>query len=192
MTAEFTSFLLMGGKSRRMGQNKAELLYDGLPFWRRIASALAPNVYISADKGGFPLPVVKDERPNCGALGAMISCLRQCPTELAFFCACDMPLVTRALPEFLANCIPPDAQAAIPQARDGRLYPLCGLYRREILPLMEAQLQRGELRIMRLLSLCRITILLPPNHWQLRNINTPEEYRQLLAEPPTRKDADRP
>ena len=57
---------------------------------------------------------------------------------------------------------------------------------------MEAQLQRGELRIMRLLSLCRITILLPPNHWQLRNINTPEEYRQLLAEPPTRKDADRP
>lgn len=186
-----TVFLLLGGTSRRMGQPKSELIYRGQPFWAQIAESLSTvgTVVLSLrqNSGRYPYPTVTDVYDNCGALGGMISCLRVCQTPLAFFCACDMPLLTADVPTHLMSMLPAQAQAVVPVSHDGHAHPLCAIYRREVLPILEQQLAAGDLRVLHLLEHIRVHYLpIAQNsalERQLMNTNTPEEYRALCQTP---------
>ena len=77
--------LLAGGKSSRLGQNKALLEYDGVPMIRRIAEQCVafPEKILSSP---IDLPVegfwrIADDTPECGPLGGIVSALRQCRSE---------------------------------------------------------------------------------------------------------------
>jgi molybdopterin-guanine dinucleotide biosynthesis protein A len=127
-------FILAGGASSRMGADKSRLVLDGRTFIERISDALSsitPNIRIVGTHAGPPhssLAPVPDIYPAWGALGGLHAALAACQTEWAAVVACDLPFVTGDLFLRLAQLrVGFDAVAPIQQ--DGRLQPLCSLYR---------------------------------------------------------------
>lgn len=123
--------LLMGGKSSRMGTSKAWLLYQGIPFWKKIAAELEAcgPLYLSVARnrkkegeclmteqgclmmtqnrepaertGGTEKRMVTDEVDGIGPMGGIYSAMRQIEEPSFFVCACDMPLMSRHYVEAL-------------------------------------------------------------------------------------------
>jgi molybdopterin-guanine dinucleotide biosynthesis protein A len=143
--AAFEGFILAGGKSSRMRRDKRFLRLGEKTFVERAVAALAPiatkiSLVVAAASSNrdfefektFPARVVADVFPNCGALGAIHAALFHAETEWAALLACDLPFASGELFERLAKIArgAPRATAAIvPIQPDGRLQPLCALYR---------------------------------------------------------------
>lgn len=186
--------ILAGGRSRRMGRDKALLRAGGVTFLERVASQLRhlPELLLSVGQGegnaGSPyaasgLPLVADRFPDAGPLGGIASALGVCRSNALLVAACDMPLFCRGLADYLAAVIRDGDDVCIFTDRAGRPQPLCGIYRKRALPILEAQLAAGDLRLQSALARLRT------RHFSLEhsaypdealaNVNTPEEFARL-------------
>src|SRR5688500_11793165 len=93
-------YILVGGKSRRMGRDKWQLTLDGHTFDERIAgrmSAVTPYVTVVGNDAAATeshLPSAPDIYPEWGALGGVHAALSACPAAWALVVACDFPFVT--------------------------------------------------------------------------------------------------
>ena len=103
MLSGCTAFILAGGKSSRMGTDKALLNYRGECLIRypiRLFQQLSPDVRIIGDPSRyarFGLPVIADCVPSHGPLSGIYTGLKSSSTQYNLFLACDMPLMR---PEF--------------------------------------------------------------------------------------------
>lgn len=150
---DLSGFVLAGGKSSRMKTDKAFLKFKDETFLERAFKTLAPickNTKIVINKGqkpkfeeAFPaLDFVYDIYPQRGALGGIHAALKNCETEFALILAVDLPFVTTETLEKLTR-ISDDFSAIVPRQNDGRLQPLCAVYRvRECLPEIEELLEK--------------------------------------------------
>jgi molybdopterin-guanine dinucleotide biosynthesis protein A len=132
---EVEGFILVGGASSRMGTNKALLEVGGLNFVERIQAALAfitTETSLVGAKKEYPawplLPVVADVHVKWGALGGLHAALTACRAQWAAIVACDLPFVTGELFVRLAS-LQENFDALVPVQPDGRVQPLCALYR---------------------------------------------------------------
>ena len=120
-------------------------------------------------------------------MGGIYSALRHCRSEALLVLACDLPWFPRRLAEYLVSFSDTGWRAWVMRSRDGRLQPLCGVYTRDCLPLMEQMLAAGNGRMADLLERAEAHILdavytgFPDQVF--RNINTPQEYRKLMPPP---------
>ena len=129
------AIILAGGRSSRMGTNKALLRVGGVPLIRRQASALSAlfdDVLISCKSPEeyefLGLPVVRDEYKAGAALVGLCSGLRASEADFNFCIACDLPLVHAGLIEhMLAEA--GGAPAVAPESERG-LEPLYAVYRK--------------------------------------------------------------
>jgi molybdopterin-guanine dinucleotide biosynthesis protein A len=135
-------FVLAGGKSSRMGTDKAHLQLGGVTFAERAVSVLrliaGKRVYFVENEKTFKedlLPEVSrvfDVFPERGALGGIHAALSNSRSEWAAVLACDFPFVTGDLLKHLAQIAENENAAAVaPIQSDGRPQPLCALYRVE-------------------------------------------------------------
>lgn len=178
--------ILAGGKSRRMGQNKAGLLIDGETFLARLAAQLSdfPERLLSADSGALPgFASVPDLFPGCGPLGGLHGLLSVCRSDALLIVSCDTPLFSRELGRFLAESLFDRDDAVVPVTRDARVHPVCGVYRKTVLPQLQNMLESGDYRMMALLRQIR-TRRVPLEETPfpdvcLLNVNTPQTYRAL-------------
>jgi len=150
---DVTISILAGGKSTRMGQDKAFVEFQGRTLLARsldLARTLSPNVYIIGRKDKFApfASVVEDELPDHGPLGGIHAALRASPTDLNLILAVDMPFVTRALLQHLVAQAQaaPEAVAVVPRWDEG-WQPLCALYRRKFADAADAALRAERNRI---------------------------------------------
>lgn len=187
------AFILAGGKSSRMGTDKAQLRLGTQRFSERIAAALSSvsariSVVGTHIEGGVDWPFVPDVYREWGALGGLHAALAACRSEWAVVVACDLPFVTGELFVRLADARENFA-AVVPVQVDGRLQPLCALYRREpCLPRAEALIAAGERRPRTLLddvnarrvSFSELSDLPGAEHF-FNNVNTPEDYAEARA-----------
>src|SRR4030095_7853744 len=125
-------FILVGGASRRMGRDKAQLLLDGRTFVQRIADGLSA-VASSVSLVGAPQPSsrfknVPDVHERWGALGGIHAALTADQTAWAIVVACDLPFVTSELFAALTNFADDTLDAVVPIQPDGRPQPVCALY----------------------------------------------------------------
>jgi molybdopterin-guanine dinucleotide biosynthesis protein A len=126
-------FILVGGKSSRMGEDKARLRFGDQTSVERIAAALR-CVTPAVSTVGWPdqklegLPNVEDLRAGWGPLGGIESALRHAKSEHCLIVACDFPFVTKNLFEQLLAFVN-DADATVPRQEDERAQPLCAVYR---------------------------------------------------------------
>ena len=181
----WAGFVLAGGRSSRMGRDKAFLPLDGEPLAARGAELLGTvcqSVKLVGSRAHWVLPVVPDEEPGSGPLGAVISALAQSGAEWNLVIACDMPALTRAFLEKLqARARAGSADCVVPRGSSGTLDPLCAAYRRSC----EIPLRRAFGSGVR--SLRDALRWLNCDTWEvadaaaLRNVNTPEEWRAFLA-----------
>ncbi len=147
------AFVLAGGKSTRMGRDKALLEVDGQPLIalaleRLRALGLTPRICgVRPDLTRFA-EVVPDNFPQSGPLGGIEAALAASDTELNLFLPVDAPLIPiEFLHWLMQRAEESKAVATIPVA-GGREQPLSAVYSRRLLPGLRAAMGAGHLKIM--------------------------------------------
>jgi molybdopterin-guanine dinucleotide biosynthesis protein A len=145
-------FILAGGKSSRMGTDKAFVDFGGQTLLERalaVMGAACERVTIVGDPAKFEKygPVVADMFPGCGPLAGIHTALTHSLAELNLMLAVDMPFVSRELLAFLwATAESGDAIITVPSVGKG-LQPLCAVYRRDFAPVAEEALRAEKYKI---------------------------------------------
>lgn len=191
--ADATAVVLAGGKSSRMGEPKALLPFEGEPLIAHTVRRLArlfPRVIVVAAPGQFlpdlPARRVDDELPHRGPVGGICYGLKATSTPLAFVASCDAPFLNLRLISYLVSRID-EHDVAVPSWQ-GRLQPLHAVYRRSVVPRLEEQIARGELRPVTLYERVPTRVVgeeevrrFDPEGLSFLNMNAPEDYRAALA-----------
>ncbi|MGA7694510.1 MAG: molybdenum cofactor guanylyltransferase [Candidatus Sulfotelmatobacter sp.] len=191
LARDVAAFILAGGKSTRMGADKAFVDYDGRTLLERaldLARSVTSTVRIVGNREKFApfAPVVEDIFQDCGPLGGIHAALRASTTERNLMLAVDTPLVSRAFLQYLISQArgAPEAVVVVPRVDRG-WQPLCAIYRREFADAAESALRSGRNRIDRLFDGVRTRVIeqaeLEVAGFSLaifRNLNTPEELEK--------------
>ena len=191
---DVTVFILAGGKSTRMGTDKAFVILDGRTLLARaldLARSVTSDVRIVGHAAKFApfAPVVEDIFPGCGPLGGIHAALRISSTDLNAILAVDVPFVPPALFQSLIKRSR-DAAATVTVAQSGgRLQPLCAVYRREFADVAEQALRTGRYKIDALFESAH-TQVIAENELEnagfsskiFRNLNTLEELERAGEE----------
>jgi molybdopterin-guanine dinucleotide biosynthesis protein A len=150
---DVTVFILAGGKSTRMGTDKAFVILDGRTLLARaldLARSVTSDVRIVGDAAKFApfAPVVEDVFPGCGPLGGIHAALRTSSSDLNVILAVDVPFVPQALLQYLIRRARSSAAATVTITETaGRLQPLCAVYRRGFANAAEQALRTGRYKI---------------------------------------------
>ena len=188
-SADVAAFILAGGKSTRMGADKAFVVIEGQSLLERaleVTRAVTSDVRIVGDAAKFAefAPVVEDVFRGCGPLGGIHAALRASVAELNLMLAVDVPFVPAGLLEFLiARARGSAAMVTVPRT-GGRWQPLCAVYRREFVDAAEKALQGGRYKIGTLFDLVP-TLAISEGELgdagfsagMFRNLNTREELQ---------------
>jgi len=190
-----TGIILAGGRSRRMGQDKAALSFGDLPLltWivRRVGLVCDHVIVVARMADAYQdcgATVIADKWPGEGPLVGLHAGLMATKTEYAAAVACDLPFVKPALLAGLIDCSP-GWSAVVPEAA-GNVHPLCAIYHRSVSQHAEALLQAGGGSLRRLLAedALRVRILREeelrewdPALQSFMNLNTPEDYEAAKA-----------
>lgn len=187
-----TGLLLAGGKSSRMGTNKALLPMSEEINISKIAGemelAVDETVIITNSPQDFSflnLPMVEDEFKGMGPLGGLHAGLSASKTDVNVITACDMPFIKAALIKELLNHST-GFDAVVPEI-EGQLHPLFAVYRKSTLPLLTACLKDHRLRMVAFLEEIHVKILKESDFrmyqenrdlftYMFYNMNNPEEY----------------
>ena len=190
--------LLMGGKSSRMGQDKAQLLLGGQPIWKKIAQELSAcgRLYLSVsqtcdEKALEGYPIIRDVVPDCGVMGGLYSAFQAIEEDLLFACACDMPFVNRQFVQWMLNRWEEEGRKGrqwdgiVVCGDDGKAHTTAALYHRRLQGKLEEQVRQRRLRMHTFVREEANILLLPMGEVTsfsrcFQNINTPEDYRRCL------------
>src|ERR1700721_11888 len=138
LDGQFAGFILAGGRSSRMGRDKATLEIDGVTMLDR-AIGLLEGVGVSATVVGLPVefekralqvPVIADEWPGMGPLGGIAPALRQTPATWNLVIACDLPYLTAEWLRFLLQRTKTSSADAILSRSERGPEPVCAVYHR--------------------------------------------------------------
>jgi len=196
---DITGVILAGGKSQRMGVDKALLTLDGEALLVRIARtmrSLFEQVYIISANNRYRflhLPMFDDFFRGCGPLAGIHSGLLHSKTTASFIVACDTPFVSRDLIEYIVE-FESQADVKVP-ATNGVLHPLCGLYFRRCLPALEQSLKARKLRVQDFLTRVHTVVIpigpeLPFYREDLfLNVNEQREYHLARVRVPLRSQS---
>lgn len=174
-----------------MGSDKASLTLGGKTFLERACEALSAISETVTVVGNTieridVLDTIEDRPVGTDQNGAIIglyTAVAHCKTEWAAILACDLPFVAGEMFCQLLPLADENTDAVLPEQPDGRLQPLCGLYRpRTCLPHIESILASDNWRLSNLTARLNIrTMSLPENpNWSL-NVNTPDDLRIATA-----------
>ncbi|BDG59901.1 molybdenum cofactor guanylyltransferase [Caldinitratiruptor microaerophilus] len=184
--------IMAGGRSTRMGRNKALLPVGGRRLVEHVADLfrdLFEQVLVSTNEpetyAFLGLPAVADRIPGSGPLGGIEAGLKASRFRAAFFAACDMPLLNRDLIAYLVS-LAADHDAVVPRV-DGQWETLHAVYTRDALPAVTAQLDSGDFKVARFFPRVRVRAVeeaelarFGPPRRLFFNCNTPQEYEEAL------------
>ena len=171
---------------------KALLEFNGEPLIvhlvRTLETIFAETVIVAAPGQELPsvrAQVVRDEVPYQGPVGGICYGLRAAVGEFAFVTSCDLPFLNRSVIQYLVSQLA-EHDVVVPYWQE-RFQPLHAVYRKSVLPFLEAQLERGELRPVYLFDKVRTCKIgadkvrrFDPEGLSFLNMNTPEEYDAAL------------
>jgi molybdenum cofactor guanylyltransferase len=186
-------FILTGGKSSRMGADKAFLDFGGRTLLERalaVVNSACPSLAIVGDPAKFASygPAVADVYPGCGPLGGIHAALSNSSADLNLALAVDMPFVSAGLLAFLLKTAETTgATVIVPRTARG-FQPLCAVYRRSFAAAADAALRAGKYKIDALFPATSVRVIeeneLAAAGFSERvffNLNTPQD---LLSPPP--------
>ncbi len=188
-----SAVILAGGKSSRMGRNKALLDFGGETLIGRLYRILTEafdEVFISAnDPKAYRFlgaPIVRDVFADGSSLAGIHAGLLRSRAEHCFFAACDMPFLNIELVRYLGR-VTDDYDVVIPESESG-LEPLHAFYSRRCVPYIEDQLQRRNLKVIDFFERVKVRKVTrgevreyDPEELSYFNINTSEKYESAKA-----------
>lgn len=184
--------ILAGGKSSRMGENKALMQLGDQLVIERITdrmSQLDPSPVIIANHPAsfsfLDLSIYRDKFTDKGPLAGIEAALSHLPEGYVAIAACDTPFISASVYRYLYSHVD-DKQAIIPYYND-RIHPLAGIYHTNVLNTIRESLQTDELKIRHFLDKIDYRLVDSfPNHTSSElsqhffNMNRPAEYEQAL------------
>ena len=192
-----TGVVLAGGRSRRLGRDKAVELVGGASLVSRvisvvdkITSELVVVVADDAQANALPLPdrarVVRDVYPDAGSLGGIFSGIDAADNDWTLVVACDMPFLSRPLLSHMARAR--DGFDIVIPVLDGRPEPTHALYSKKCLPPMEESIRTGRLKITGFFDSVAVKYVsqetvegIDPDRWSFFNVNTEEQLETARA-----------
>lgn len=182
---DVAGFVLAGGISSRMGQDKALLELGGETLVARAVRTLGEVCADVAICGRLELArfgrVVLDEESGRGPLGGIVAALSQTQWKWNLFCPVDVPFVPRAAWEkILARAAEDDCVAVMARVQ-GEVQPLCAAYSRNSASAMRAFLDSGRGRVTAAAEAAGAVAYVDFQElaW-FRNANTPDEFAALM------------
>jgi molybdopterin-guanine dinucleotide biosynthesis protein A len=182
--------VFIGGQSKRMGQPKFSLSYQGQSETERMVNMLSgfcDQVYLSARQeqdlksiGGLPqCGRINDEHYGLGPVGGLATLMGTHPDKAWLITACDMPFLQEdAIKRIVSERDPLRYGTCFLQKGGIGVEPMCAIYEPKfIVPLFEA-LSRRELSLTRIINelpFKHVTVA-PSDRTHFTNVNTPEEY----------------
>jgi molybdopterin-guanine dinucleotide biosynthesis protein A len=188
-------FVLAGGKSSRLGSDKAFLKLGGCTLLERAIEVMrdaCDEVAVVGDPAKFAkygAAVVPDRYPGCGPLAGIHGALLHSSAELNLIMAVDMPFSSRELLTFLLiTAAGSEAMVVVPRV-DGRSQPLCAVYRRPFAALAEEALRAGKYKIDALFEGVAVRVIGEEelgragfSERMFFNVNTTDDLRAAQAE----------
>ena len=188
--------ILAGGRATRFdGRDKSALVVDGRTILDRqidAVGALTGDILIVGHASHPRARTIADRVVDCGPLGGLHAALSEARGDRVILLACDMPFVT---PAFLAHLVDrmesavpeaPEAMVAVVPATERGYHPLCAVYPRAALGIVEQHLAQRRLKMTDLLS--RLRVLVVPSedverfddrHRLLTNVNTAADFATI-------------
>lgn len=185
---DLTCVIFAGGKSSRMGRNKALLPFGGFAslaeYQYARLSPLFAKTYLSVKTAElFPdtLPVIPDD-PAIGDFAptaGFVSAFRALGDERIFVLGVDTPFVDAGIIAALIAADREEIDAVVARTKEGR-HPLCGIYHRSLLPRFEAMAAAGDHKLGKLLRNCDVVYVDFEDEARFANLNHPHEYAAAL------------
>jgi molybdopterin-guanine dinucleotide biosynthesis protein A len=191
-----SAIILAGGRSTRLGRDKASELLLGVPLLQHVLSRVEGLVQevVVVRAAGQALPevdapvavrVVDDVYAGSGPLGGIYTGLKAIETPRALTVACDMPLLQPSLLSELLALATDGYDAVVPTNELYLPEPLCAVYGPACLPAVAAQLGAGALKVALFLDKVRVRYV-PPATWRawdpegvsFLNVNREEDLRR--------------
>ncbi|MFK2826931.1 molybdenum cofactor guanylyltransferase [Bacillus sp. B190/17] len=194
---QWLGVVLAGGESRRFGEPKAFVRYEGHYFYEYSIRALVPftdEVVIISHPSltnqfsrQSAVQVMEDAAPYCGKgpLAGLYSVMKKFKANWYIVLPCDMPLVNKEVTGRLAAAADQAYDAVIPNIA-GRMQPLVGVYHQRVFSIVTKQLSDGNYRMLDFLQKINVKQLTEvelqsADNW-FENINTKDAYSQLFAD----------
>ncbi len=191
-------YVLAGGRSTRMGTDKAILQFAGQPLIAHAVDLLAaagvkPHIVGERPDLTAFAPVIEDLHPGCGPLGGIEAALASSHTAWNLFVAVDLPLLPPAFLVYMIERTQITGAASTIPTWTGRPQPLCAVYRRSLLAKITPAVEAGDYKVMRVIGSAASGIqvdrfsveavvaardgwpLNPPLHRWFQNMNTPSD-----------------
>lgn len=198
--------ILAGGKSSRMGSDKAFLKIGGKTFLqtlidefsfcddlmvslpedlclepRSLSQSKCRNLQVEPSRN---LRLIPDCRKDSGPLEGILQCLKNARNDFVFFCAVDMPFLKNEILFYINEFISSDYDIFC-MKDENHIHPLCGIYSKKVLPVAEKMLEKGRFKLMELLDSSRTKFIdLKYTKFDssiLQNINTKEDFVQFVG-----------
>lgn len=197
---ECSVLVLAGGRSRRFGRDKLEADWRGRTLRDHVLrrmSELSDDLILLAASGSAPdaettgVRVLADREESPGPLVAVAEGLARARHQMALVVAADMPVVPMRILELLLAELAVDGRAMVGLALDGRIEPLPVAVRRDLVVLALNEMVASGARRMGALRDLPGAYGISEAHWRrldpngdsLRDIDSEEDLRLLLAEP---------
>lgn len=185
------AIVLAGGKSQRMGQDKALISVNGVPLLYQVCQAAlhcTPNVYVVTPwveryQTLLPPTCCLIEEPCTeprGPLAGFAHGLAQVQTEWVLLLACDLPrLQPEALRQWTMQLGSTQSEIALLPKGGKGWEPLCGFYRVDCYPRLIVAIEQGTRSFQQWLSQERVAELSVSDRSLLFNCNTPQDLASL-------------
>jgi molybdopterin-guanine dinucleotide biosynthesis protein A len=187
-----SAVVLAGGRSRRMGRDKASLPFGDETLLQRVVRLVAPRVaeVVVVGHGAATLPatvrVVADQVEGEGPLAGLVTGLDAIASPRAVLVACDMPLLVAPVISRLLS-LHFDADACVPRI-NGVPVPTCAVYAARVAPIARQRLASGDRSMRGLLGELAVRWVegeelrdVDPELLSFRDCDTPEDYAAALA-----------
>src|ERR1700733_674756 len=188
------AYILAGGKSSRMGRDKALLDFGGTPLILHIVSLVqpltgAPTVIGPPDRyANLNLRVIADDEPDIGPLGGIVTAVRDSREPWNLVLGCDLPLLTSEWLAYLIDrALASSADAVVPQTAAGG-EPLCAMYRKSCEAGIAREIARGVRKVTDALAQLNVERIEPlewknfdPSGQLFKNLNSLKDIEEIAA-----------
>ena len=184
--------VLTGGKSTRMKRDKSSLQYHSKPqseYCDDLLSQFCDEVYLSnrkeqrSDRGQKDLPQIHDTFNDLGPMGGILTALHTRPDNAWLVLACDLPFIdVETITNLIEHRNPSKMATAYTSIHDGFPEPLCAIYEPKSIHRLLYFLGLGYKCPRKVLINSDVHLLDPVNDKALENVNTIDDYRQVLEQ----------
>jgi molybdenum cofactor guanylyltransferase len=176
--------VMAGGKSKRLGQNKALMQINGISVVESVLNMVSPYVQkvmiianTSEEYSFLDIETAKDVRPGFGPLSGIHSALSLASSEYVLVVSCDIPLVgSKQIEQLVSSCRGHD----ITIFKHKNFEPLCAVYRRSCIDALNELIDHNECRIIDLFPTLDVKVLRVDDAEIFRSINTKEDYEHIV------------